>query len=255
MIYPAVHYTMGGLWVDYNLQSNINGLHVLGEANFSDHGANRLGASALMQGLADGYFVIPATIANYLVTQTPGSITTEHPEFKKAEDETKERIGKLFSIQGKRTVDSFHRELGMIIWDKCGMARSEEGLKEALEKIPQIREEFWSNVRIPGSGSSVNAELEKAGRVADFLEFGEVMCHDALDREESCGGHFRTEHQFTEDDPEVKEGKTQAGEAKRHDDKFSYVSCWEYKGGDQAPVLHKEELVYEETKASIRSYA
>ena len=255
MIYPAVHYTMGGLWVDYNLQSNINGLHVLGEANFSDHGANRLGASALMQGLADGYFVIPATIANYLVTQTPGSITTEHPEFKKAEDETKERIGKLFSIQGKRTVDSFHRELGMIIWDKCGMARSEEGLKEALEKIPQIREEFWSNVRIPGSGSSVNAELEKAGRVADFLEFGEVMCHDALDREESCGGHFRTEHQFTEDDPEVREGKTQAGEAKRHDDKFSYVSCWEYKGGDQAPVLHKEELVYEETKASIRSYA
>lgn len=255
MIYPAVHYTMGGLWVDYNLQSNINGLHVLGEANFSDHGANRLGASALMQGLADGYFVIPATIANYLVTQTPGSITTEHPEFKKAEDETKERIGKLFSIQGKRTVDSFHRELGMIIWDKCGMARSEEGLKEALEKIPQIREEFWSNVRIPGSGSSVNAELEKAGRVADFLEFGEVMCHDALDREESCGGHFRTEHQFTEDDPEVREGKTQAGEAKRHDDKFSYVSCWEYKGGDQPPVLHKEELVYEETKASIRSYA
>ncbi len=255
MIYPAVHYTMGGLWVDYNLQSNINGLHVLGEANFSDHGANRLGASALMQGLADGYFVIPATIANYLVTQTPGSITTEHPEFKKAEDETKERIGKLFSIQGKRTVDSFHRELGMIIWDKCGMARSEEGLKEALEKIPQIREEFWSNVRIPGSGSSVNAELEKAGRVADFLEFGEVMCHDALDREESCGGHFRTEHQFTEDDREVKEGKTQAGEAKRHDDKFSYVSCWEYKGGDQPPVLHKEELVYEETKASIRSYA
>ena len=255
MIYPAVHYTMGGLWVDYNLQSNIDGLHVLGEANFSDHGANRLGASALMQGLADGYFVIPATIANYLVTQTPGSVTTEHPEFKRTEEETRERISKLFSIQGKRTVDSFHRELGMIIWDKCGMARSEKGLKEALERIPQIREEFWSNVRIPGSGNNVNAELEKAGRVADFLEFGEVMCHDALDREESCGGHFRTEHQFTEADPEVKEGKTQAGEAKRHDDKFSYVSCWEYKGNDQAPVLHKEQLVYEETKASIRSYA
>ncbi len=255
MIYPAVHYTMGGLWVDYNLMSNIPGLHVLGEANFSDHGANRLGASALMQGLADGYFVIPTTIANYLVDQTPGSITTEHPEFKKTEEEAKERISKLFSIQGKRTVDSFHRELGMTMWDKCGMARSKEGLKEAIAKIPQIREEFWSNVLIPGSGNDVNAELEKAGRVADFLEFGELMCHDALDREESCGGHFRSEHQFTEADPEVQAGKTQAGEAKRHDDDFSYVSAWEYKGNDQAPVLHKEDLVYEETKASIRSYA
>jgi len=255
MIYPAVHYTMGGLWVDYNLMSNIPGLHVLGEANFSDHGANRLGASALMQGLADGYFVIPTTIANYLVGQKPGSITTEAPEFKATEAEAKERINKLFSIQGKRTVDSFHRELGMTMWDKCGMARSAEGLKEAIAKIPQIREEFWSNVRIPGSGNSVNAELEKAGRVADFLEFGEVMCHDALDREESCGGHFRLEHQFTEADSEVKDGKTQPGEAKRHDDKFSYVSCWEYKGEGQAPVLHKETLAYEETKVSIRSYA
>ncbi len=255
MIYPAVHYTMGGLWVDYNLMSNIPGLHVLGEANFSDHGANRLGASALMQGLADGYFVIPTTIANYLVGQKPGSVSTEAPEFKATEAEAKERISRLFSIQGKRTVDSFHRELGMIMWDKCGMARSADGLKEALAKIPQIREEFWNNVRIPGSGSSVNAELEKAGRVADFLEFGEVMCHDALDREESCGGHFRVEHQFTDADPEVKEGKTQPGEAKRHDDKFSYVSCWEYKGDTQAPILHKETLAYEETKVSIRSYA
>ncbi|HEX5791139.1 MAG TPA: fumarate reductase/succinate dehydrogenase flavoprotein subunit [Luteolibacter sp.] len=255
MIYPAVHYTMGGLWVDYNLMSNVPGLHVLGEANFSDHGANRLGASALMQGLADGYFVIPTTIANYLVTQKPGSVTTAAPEFKQVEQEATERVNKMFSIQGKRTVDSFHRELGMIMWDKCGMARSEQGLKEAIAKIPQIREEFWSNVRIPGGGNCVNAELEKAGRVADFLEFGELMCYDALDRAESCGGHFRVEHQFTDADPEVQQGKTQAGEAKRHDDKFSYVSCWEYKGNGQAPTLHKEALVYEETKASIRSYA
>jgi succinate dehydrogenase / fumarate reductase flavoprotein subunit len=255
MIYPAVHYTMGGLWVDYNLMSNIPGLHVLGEANFSDHGANRLGASALMQGLADGYFVIPTTIANYLVTQKPGSITTEAPEFKQVEHETKERVSKMFSIQGKRTVDSFHRELGKIMWDECGMARSREGLTKALEVIPQIREEFWNNVLIPGSGDNANMELEKAGRVADFLEFGEVMCYDALDREESCGGHFRTEHQFFDNDPEVQSGKTQAGEAKRHDDQFSYVSCWEYKGTETAPILHKEPLVYEEVKASIRSYA
>lgn len=255
MIYPAVHYTMGGLWVDYNLMSNVPGLHVLGEANFSDHGANRLGASALMQGLADGYFVIPTTIANYLVTQKPGSISTSMPEFKQTEAETKERTNKLLSIQGKRTVDSFHRELGLTIWDKCGMARSREGLTEALEKIPQIREEFWQNVRIPGSGTSVNQELEKAGRVADFIEFGEVMCYDALSREESCGGHFRTEYQFFEDSPEVIAGTTQAGEAKRDDANFSHVSAWEYKGPDAPPVLHKEPLVYEETHVSIRSYA
>jgi succinate dehydrogenase / fumarate reductase flavoprotein subunit len=255
MIYPAVHYTMGGLWVDYNLMSNIPGLHVLGEANFSDHGANRLGASALMQGLADGYFVIPTTIANYLVTQKPGSVTTDAPEFKQVEEETRTRVSKMFSIQGKRTVDSFHRELGKVMWDDCGMARSREGLAKALEVIPQIREEFWNNVLIPGSGDNANMELEKAGRVADFLEFGEVMCYDALDREESCGGHFRVEHQFFETDPEVQSGSTQAGEAKRHDDKFSYVSCWEYKGAGSAPVLHKEPLVYEEVKASIRSYA
>ena len=255
MIYPAVHYTMGGLWVDYNLQSNIPGLHVLGEANFSDHGANRLGASALMQGLADGYFVIPTTIANYLATQKPGSISTEMPEFKATEAETKERINKLLNINGKRTVDSFHRELGMVMWNKCGMERSREGLTEAIEKIPQIREEFWQNVRIPGSGENANMELEKAGRVADFLEFGELMCYDARDREESCGGHFRAEHQFTEADPEVQSGKTQAGEAKRHDDLFSHVSAWEYNGNGKAPTLHKEPLVYETVKASIRSYA
>ena len=255
MIYPAVHYTMGGLWVDYDLMSNIPGLHVLGEANFSDHGANRLGASALMQGLADGYFVIPTTIANYLVTQKPGTITTDMPEFKQTEAETRERIGKLMAIQGKRTVDSFHRELGMTMWDKCGMARSREGLTEALEKIPQIREEFWSNVMIPNTGSGVNMELEKAGRVADFLEFGEMMCYDALNREESCGGHFRTEHQFFETDPEVIAGNTQAGEAKRHDDTFGHVSAWQYNGDGSPPTLHKEALVYEEVKASIRSYA
>jgi succinate dehydrogenase / fumarate reductase flavoprotein subunit len=255
MIYPAVHYTMGGLWVDYNLMSNVPGLHVLGEANFSDHGANRLGASALMQGLADGYFVIPTTIANYLVTQKPGTVSTEMPEFKQTEAETHERINKMFSIQGKRTVDSFHRELGMIIWDKCGMARSKEGLTEALEKIPQIREEFWSNVRIPGSGDTANMELEKAGRVADFIEFGEVMCHDALNREESCGGHFRTEHQFFDSSPEVLAGSTQAGEARRDDENYAYVAAWEYHGPDRPPTLHKEPLVYEEVKISIRSYA
>lgn len=255
MIYPAVHYTMGGLWVDYNLMSNVPGLHVLGEANFSDHGANRLGASALMQGLADGYFVIPTTIANYLATQKPGAVTTSAPEFKQVEEETRGRVNKLISINGKRTVDSFHRELGMTMWDKCGMERSREGLQEALRKIPQIREEFWANVRIPGSGETANMELEKAGRVADFLEFGEVMCYDALEREESCGGHFRAEHQFTEADPDVQAGKTQVGEAKRHDEHFSHVSAWEYHGPDKAPTLHKEALVFESVKPSIRSYA
>lgn len=254
MIYPAVHYTMGGLWVDYNLMSNVPGLHVLGEANFSDHGANRLGASALMQGLADGYFVIPTTIANYLATQTPGKFTTSHEAFRQTEEETRERINKMLNVKGKRTVDSFHRELGLTMWDNCGMERSTEGLKAAIEKIPKIRQEFWENVRIPGSGSTANMELEKAGRVADFLEFGEMMCYDALDREESCGGHFRAEHQFTQVDAEVQSGKTQPGEAKRHDDKFLHVSCWEYKG-DAPPVLHKEPLEYEIAKPSIRSYA
>ena len=254
MIYPAVHYTMGGLWVDYNLMSNIPGLHVLGEANFSDHGANRLGASALMQGLADGYFVIPTTIANYLATQTPGSVKPDQPEFKQAEAEVKERTNRLLTINGSRTVDSFHKQLGEIMWDKCGMARSREGLTEAIAQIPALREEFWNNVRIPGSGDTSNMELEKAGRVADFLEFGEMMCYDARDREESCGGHFRVEHQFTEADPEVQAGKTQSGEAKRHDDRFCHVSAWEYKG-DAPPELHKEQLEFEAVNLSIRSYA
>ncbi len=255
MIYPAVHYTMGGLWVDYNLQSNVPGLHVLGEANFSDHGANRLGASALMQGLADGYFVIPTTIANYLATQKPGSVTTEHPAFKETEKEVEERINKLISIKGTRTVDSFHRDLGKVMWDKCGMYRTEEGLREAIVEIGKIRDAFWKDVRIPGAADVPNMELEKAGRVADFLEFGELMCHDALQREESCGGHFRGEHQFTEDSEEVQSGKTQAGEAKRHDDDFSYVSAWEFHGPGTPPTLHKENLEYESVKASIRSYA
>jgi succinate dehydrogenase / fumarate reductase flavoprotein subunit len=255
MIYPAVHYTMGGLWVDYNLMSNLPGLHVLGEANFSDHGANRLGASALMQGLADGYFVIPATIANYLVTQKPGTITTSMPEFKQTEAAVRERTSKLLAIQGSRTVDSFHRELGMVMWNNCGMARSREGLSEALAKIPAVREEFWKNVRIPGTGENANMELEKAGRVADFLEFAEIMCYDARDREESCGGHFRLEHQFFDHDPEVLAGTTQAGEAKRDDANFSHVSAWEYKGPDTTPVLHKEALKFEDVHVSIRSYA
>jgi succinate dehydrogenase / fumarate reductase flavoprotein subunit len=255
MIYPAVHYTMGGLWVDYNLMSNVPGLHVLGEANFSDHGANRLGASALMQGLADGYFVIPATIANYLATQKPGTVKIDHPEFRKVEEEVSARTNRLLSINGKRTVDSFHKQLGEIMWNKCGMARSREGLTEAIAEIPKIREEFWNNVRVPGSGNITNMELEKAGRVADFLEFGEMMCYDARDREESCGGHFRTEHQFTESDPEVQAGKTQPGEAKRHDDKFCHVSAWEYKGEGVEPVLHKEPLAFEAVHLSIRSYA
>ncbi len=254
MIYPAVHYTMGGLWVDYNLMSNLPGLHVLGEANFSDHGANRLGASALMQGLADGYFVIPATLPNYLANQEPGSVTTENEAFAEAEKAVTDRIDKLLSIQGERTVDSFHRELGLLVWDKCGMSRDKAGLEEALEKIPKIREEFWKNVRIPGTGEGLNAELEKAGRVADFLEFGELMCRDALNREESCGGHFREEYQFTEKDDAVISGYTNPGEAKRRDEEFSYVAAWEYTGDDSPPNLHKEELIFENVKQSVRSY-
>ena len=253
-IYPAVHYTMGGLWVDYDLQSNINGLHVLGEANFSDHGANRLGASALMQGLADGYFVIPTTIANYLASQTAGAVTTEHQAFKDSEAAVKERIDKLMSIQGNKSVDTFHRELGQIMWDNCGMERTKEGLESAIEKIGVIREEFWTNVRITGSSDTINVELEKAARVADFLEFGELMCYDALDRAESCGGHFRGEYQFTEDSEEVKDGRTQPGEALRKDDEFMYVAAWAYNGEGKAPTLHKEDLVYENVKPSIRSY-
>ena len=253
-IFPAVHYTMGGLWVDYNLMSNLPGLHVAGEANFSDHGANRLGASALMQGLADGYFILPSTIANYLADQQPGSVNESHPEFKRCLEEVDDRVNSLLEARGERSVDSFHRELGLLIWDKCGMARSREGLEEALERIPVIRDEFWNNVRIPGSVDQLNQELEKAGRVADFLEFAEVLCHDALDREESCGGHFRVEHQFTEADPEVKNGKTQTGEAKRNDQDFCHVSAWEFTGVGNKPKLNREPLEFENVELTIRSY-
>ena len=241
-IYPAVHYTMGGLWVDYNLMSNLPGLHVLGEANFSDHGANRLGASALMQGLADGYFVIPTTIANYLVGEKPGSVTTANPEFVKALEDVNARTNRLLNIKGKRTVDSFHRELGLLVWENCGMARTREGLTEALQRIPGLREEFWNNVTVPGSGESFNQELEKAGRVADFLEFAELLCLDAREREESCGGHFRVEHQYED------------GEAKRDDANFTYAAAWGYTGDLAKPQLNKEELKFEEVHLAVRSY-
>lgn len=242
-IYPAVHYTMGGLWVDYNLMSNIEGLYVLGEANFSDHGANRLGASALMQGLADGYFVIPYTIGDYLATiKNPGSITTDHPAFADAEREVTQRTQQLLSINGKRTVDDFHKALGKIMWEDCGMARSDASLRHALEVIPQLREEFWRDVRVVGNANDINQELEKAGRVADFLEFGELMCIDALMRTESCGGHFRVESQ------------TEDGEAKRDDEHFSFVAAWEYNGVGEKPTLHKEELKFENVQLATRSY-
>ncbi len=253
-IYPAVHYTMGGLWVDYNLMSNLPGLHVLGEANFSDHGANRLGASALMQGLADGYFVIPTTIANYLAAQKPSAVTTSHPAFAEAKANVENRINTLMSVNGKRTVDSFHRELGLLVWDKCGMARSKEGLEYALKRLPEIRAEFWSNVRIPGKANGMNMELEKAGRVADFIDFAEVLFHDALSREESCGGHFREEYQFTDSDPDVQSGYTNPGEAKRRDEEFCYVAAWEFQGEGNPPTLNKEHLEFENIKLSVRSY-
>ena len=241
-IFPAVHYTMGGLWVDYNLMSNLPGLHVLGEANFSDHGANRLGASALMQGLADGYFIIASTIANYLATEKPGKVTTGHEAFAEVEEEVTRRIHAFLNIDGKRSVDSFHRELGLLIWDKCGMTRDREGLTQALERIPQLREEFWHNVRVPGDNREVNQELEKAGRVADFLEFAELLCYDARHREESCGGHFRTEHQTPE------------GEAMRNDDDFAYVGAWQHRGVGEEPRLHKENLEFESVELAVRSY-
>ena len=242
MIYPAAHYTMGGLWVDYNLMSNIPGLHVLGEANFSDHGANRLGASALMQGLADGYFVIPYTIGDYLAKNPVEKIDTDHAEFKKAEQEVADKLNKLLSIKGKRTPTSFHRELGQLVWDKIGMGRNAAGLKEALEKIPQIREEFWQNVTIPGTGADLNIALEKANRVADFLEFAEVMAWDALTREESCGAHFREEYQ------------TEEGEAKRDDEHYTHVAAWEYQGVGNKPVRHVEPLEFENVQLAVRSY-
>jgi succinate dehydrogenase / fumarate reductase flavoprotein subunit len=241
-IYPAIHYTMGGLWVDYNLMSTIPGLHVLGEANFSDHGANRLGASALMQGLADGYFVIPYTIGDYLATSSLGRVGTDHPAFREAEAAVEQRVKKLLSIGGQRTVDSFHKELGRIMWEYCGMARSEAGLKTALQKIPALREEFWRSVRVLGEEASLNQSLEKAGRVADFLELAELMCLDALERRESCGGHFRTEYQTPE------------GEARRDDEHFSHVAAWEYTGDGQAPRRHQEPLTFEYVHPSQRSY-
>ena len=242
MIYPASHYTMGGLWVDYNLMSSIPGLHVLGEANFSDHGANRLGASALMQGLSDGYFVISATLPTYLTTQTPGSVTTAAPEFKEAEDAVKARIKKMMDVQGTKSPDEIHRELGKLVWEDVGMGRTKESLMDAIEKIPAIREEFWTNVKVVGSAEGVNQELEKAWRVAAFLDFAEVLCYDALNREESCGAHFRLEHQLAD------------GEAKRDDENFAYVACWEYKGTDELPVLHKEPLTFDTVHLAIRSY-
>jgi len=241
-IYPAVHYTMGGLWVDYNLMSNLPGLHVLGEANFSDHGANRLGASALMQGLADGYFVAPYTVGDYLATNKFEKVTTDHPAFKEAENNVKEINKKLLSIKGKRTVDEFHKALGHIVWDKIGMARTDAGLKTAIADLAKLREEFWKDVNVPGSETEYNMELEKAYKVADFFELAELMAQDALHREESCGGHFREEYQ------------TEDGEALRNDEKFAYVAAWEFTGVGKPANLHKEELKFENIKLAQRSY-
>lgn len=243
MIYPAIHYTMGGLWVDYELQTTIPGLFAIGEANFSDHGANRLGASALMQGLADGYFILPYTIQNYLSDQIQvPHFSVDHKEFDEAEKALQDRIQRIVSMHGKRSVDSIHKELGHIMWEYVGMARSKEGLQTGIEKIRALRKVFWSDLHLPGKADDLNIELEKALRLADFLEIGELMAHDALDREESCGGHFRVEHQ------------TEEGEAKRDDENFAYVSCWEYQGEDKEPVMHKEPLVYEFTERLQRNY-
>ena len=242
MIYPASHYTMGGLWVDYNLMSTIPGLFVLGEANFSDHGANRLGASALMQGLADGYFVIPYTIGGYLAGTSFQEVRTDHPNFKEATGEAEARIKQLLSIKGKRTVDNIHRELGQIMWDYCGMARNREGLTKAMNLVQDLREEFWENVIVPGSDTDYNLSLQKAGRLADCLEFAELLATDALSREESCGGHFREEY------------KTEEGEAKRDDENFCHVAAWEYSGYGKAPILKKEPLTFENVQLSQRSY-
>jgi succinate dehydrogenase / fumarate reductase flavoprotein subunit len=240
-IYPAVHYTMGGLWVDYNLMSTIPGLHVAGEANFSDHGANRLGASALMQGLADGYFVLPYTIGDYIAGTKLAAVDNTHAEFRAAEESVRAQTKRFLDIKGKRSVDSFHKELGKIMWEYCGMARTKEGLTAALQLIATLKDEFWSNLNVPGSGDTLNQALENAGRVADFIELGELMCRDALNREESCGGHFRVEYQ-------------DAGEAKRNDDDYAYVAAWEYAGEGQAPILNKEPLTYENVHLSTRSY-
>jgi len=241
-IYPASHYTMGGLWVDYNLMSTIPGLFVLGEANFSDHGANRLGASALMQGLADGYFIIPYTIGNYLAREKFEKVTDDHREIVAAEEAVAARTKRLLGVKGKRSISSFHRELGKIMWDHCGMARDKKGLEHALGKLPGLREEFWKNVSVPGSGQELNQSLEVAGRVADFLELGELMCLDALERDESCGCHFRLEHQMAD------------GEARRNDEKFCNVAAWEYAGEETKPNRHVEPLTYENVELAVRSY-
>ena len=242
MIYPAIHYTMGGLWVDYNLMSNIEGLFVIGEANFSDHGANRLGASALMQGLADGYFVLPYTIGNYFASNKFDKVELTHPEFEKAFTESKAKFDKLLAIKGTKTVDYFHKQLGKVMWDHVGMARNEQGLKKAIDQIRSIREQFWKDVKVTGANVDVNTELEKAGRVADFLELGELMALDALTRTESCGGHFREESQ------------TEEGEAKRDDENFCHVAAWEYQGDGATPLRHIEELKFEYVKLTQRSY-
>jgi succinate dehydrogenase / fumarate reductase flavoprotein subunit len=242
MIYPASHYTMGGLWVDYNLMSTIPGLFVLGEANFSDHGANRLGASALMQGLADGYFVIPYTIGGYLAGADLPAVNTDQPAFKETTQLAADSITKLMSINGNRTVDNFARELGKVMWDYCGMSRNDEGLNKALKLVQNLRAEFWDNLMVPGTDKDYNKSLEKAGRMADSLEFAEIMIHDALNRTESCGGHFREESQ------------TKEGEAKRDDENFTHVSVWEYDGPEKTPKLHKEPLVFENVELSQRSY-
>ena len=241
-IYPAIHYTMGGLWVDYNLMSTIPGLHVLGEANFSDHGANRLGASALMQGLADGYFIIPYTIGHYLASTKLEKLDASHPEVKRSEAVVTERVKRLLEIKGKRSPTSFHRELGRIMWDRCGMARNQAGLERALDEIPALRQQFWQDVNVLGDGNSINQSLELAGRVADFLELAELMCLDALERRESCGGHFREEFQTPE------------GEAQRDDDHFCHVAAWEYAGPDRRPIRHVEPLTFEHVHLAQRSY-
>ena len=242
-IYPAPHYTMGGLWVDYNLMSTIDGMYVIGEANFSDHGANRLGASALMQGLADGYFVLPYTIGDYLARHMADEkITTDHAGFERVEEEVRARIDRLLSVNGDRTVDSLHRELGHICIDHCGMSRNRAGLQQALSQIQELRQEYWQRVRVPGSGNDLNQSLEKAGRVADYFELAELMCRDALEREESCGTHFREEYQTAE------------GEARRDDERFTHVAAWEFTGADSPPVLHTEALEYENVPPSQRSY-
>ncbi len=241
-IYPAPHYAMGGLWVDYNLESNLRGLFVLGEANFSDHGANRLGASAMMQGLADGYFILPHTIANYLAAVKPGAVSVDRGEFRQSRDEAETFVKKLLSLKGERTVHEIHRDLGRLLWDKAGMTRSEASLKEALRRIPELREEFWHNGTVPGSGAGMNQELEKAGRLAESLEFAELLVRDALSRNESCGAHFRVEH------------TTPDGDAIRDDRNYSYVAAWEYQGPERPPELHKEPLVFEHAHLAVRSY-